>query len=1073
MMYQTTQTMKKLTRIRLINWHYFSNETISVNGSFLISGENASGKSTLLDAIQLVLTTNTRRFNPAANEKSRRDLKGYVRCKTGEEGKTYVRDGKTAISYIALEFYEQSRDKYFVLGVKLDSPDIDSDISKKWFCEEGVLDYLSFVTDNKPSLDRQFQNNGRRVVFIQQTSEAKSRFKRRLGNLEDTFFDLIPKSLAFKPMDNVKSFITKFILPEKPVNVNDLRGNIRSLREMQKLIEEVKKQIQALDAILKKDSEIKAVEKDVRVIDILIKKAEYASAQALTDEIKHSCAEKQNEVNRLENEQLQIKADIERLNETEKEIGIAIGTNEYSRLIDKLKSDLGILKLKAEQTDGKVKQLNKQISQSLKALGLLGYSDSGLSEKALRSLTSAGIPAEERGKIAVKLKRYLNDEQLRLHEENAALDLRLKAISTISKQLEREIADLKKNKLTYPENTEALRAAIIEEFNNRGITGEVRVFADLLEITDPVWQNAVEGFLNTQRFALIVDPQNYDIAADVYDRMKDKIQAALLINTQVLHIGQKTPRSDSLAAVIKCENSYAKAYADYLLGRVIRCDTVEQLKSCPIAITDGCMMYQGKALRKIDERIYRIPFIGKYALKRQLEIKTAELSELNTEGADKRSVKDKNSAALSAAELCNMNTVEECLSAPDEASHLNDEIKKTMRELHEAEQDPTIVELYFKQDECKKNISERENRRDSLKNKIAVLNADIENNEKNASAAAERLKVILSEIAELGKGYDEAMSLAETKFAEHIRTKSADTVALNFAPRKKTLENQKIQKHGELTALQALYKNGENGTGENVISVYAEEAEELRNHEIIKCEEKLKSAKADCELEFRENFLAQMRENIDRADAIFKGLNKSLKSIYYGNDSYKFLLSAKKTKLGLYKMITAEMNVGGATLFTQIFEEQYHMEMEDLFAKLTESDNTGNETLNEYTDYREYLDYDIEIVSRDGKSQFFSKIYGEKSGGETQTPYYVAIAASFAQIYSLGDSIRIIMMDEAFDKMDDDRIASMMRFFTTQNFQIILATPPAKIEVIGEYVDTILMTYREGYSSIVEEYKIE
>ena len=139
-----------------------------------------------------------------------------------------------------------------------------------------------------------------------------------------------------------------------------------------------------------------------------------------------------------------------------------------------------------------------------------------------------------------------------------------------------------------------MRAAIIEEFNNRGITGEVRVFADLLEITDPVWQNAVEGFLNTQRFALIVDPQNYDIAADVYDRMKDKIQAALLINTQALHIGQKTPRSDSLAAVIKCENSYAKAYADYLLGRVIRCDTVEQLKSCPIAITDGCMMYQEK-----------------------------------------------------------------------------------------------------------------------------------------------------------------------------------------------------------------------------------------------------------------------------------------------------------------------------------------------------------------------------------------------------------------------------------------------------------------------------------------------
>ena len=102
------QTMKKMTRIKLVNWHYFNNETIDVNGSFLLSGENASGKSTILDAIQLILTTNTRRFNPAANEKSKRDLKGYVRCKTGEEGNTYARKN-SVISYVAIGHYDFSR----------------------------------------------------------------------------------------------------------------------------------------------------------------------------------------------------------------------------------------------------------------------------------------------------------------------------------------------------------------------------------------------------------------------------------------------------------------------------------------------------------------------------------------------------------------------------------------------------------------------------------------------------------------------------------------------------------------------------------------------------------------------------------------------------------------------------------------------------------------------------------------------------------------------------------------------------------------------------------------------------
>ena len=105
MILETKSQMKRLTKIRLINWHYFTNETINVNGSVLFSGENASGKSTILDAIQLVLTTNSRKFNVAANENGNRSLKGYVRCKVGNVGEEYLRRG-TVPANVALEFYE-------------------------------------------------------------------------------------------------------------------------------------------------------------------------------------------------------------------------------------------------------------------------------------------------------------------------------------------------------------------------------------------------------------------------------------------------------------------------------------------------------------------------------------------------------------------------------------------------------------------------------------------------------------------------------------------------------------------------------------------------------------------------------------------------------------------------------------------------------------------------------------------------------------------------------------------------------------------------------------------------------
>ena len=83
--------MKKLTRMKLINWHRFENCTIDFGDSTLISGENGAGKSTLLDAIQFVITCSANSFNKAAHENGKRKLTGYIRCKTGRENRPYER----------------------------------------------------------------------------------------------------------------------------------------------------------------------------------------------------------------------------------------------------------------------------------------------------------------------------------------------------------------------------------------------------------------------------------------------------------------------------------------------------------------------------------------------------------------------------------------------------------------------------------------------------------------------------------------------------------------------------------------------------------------------------------------------------------------------------------------------------------------------------------------------------------------------------------------------------------------------------------------------------------------------
>ena len=261
---------KILTRVRLINWHFFENETVPIGGSTLVSGENTAGKSTLLDAIQMVLTTNTTRFNTAANEKGKRTLLGYVRGKTGDVGKEYIRNN-TVISNVALEFYEEKRMRYFVIGVHMLSPDELSSVNTRWYCEECRLEELSFLTNNKrPAVADEFKRNGIRVKFIDSKGLAKDKFKHRLGTLEDRFFDIIPKSLAFKPMDNVKDFINKFVLSEAKIDIASLTTNIDTLSTLEETLKKAKEQLLMLSIITGNYDAVQKKDADVTVSELLL-----------------------------------------------------------------------------------------------------------------------------------------------------------------------------------------------------------------------------------------------------------------------------------------------------------------------------------------------------------------------------------------------------------------------------------------------------------------------------------------------------------------------------------------------------------------------------------------------------------------------------------------------------------------------------------------------------------------------------------------------------------------------------------------------------------------------------------
>ena len=788
---------KTLTRIRLINWHYFENEVINVNGSFLISGENTAGKSTVLDAIQLVLTTNHRKFNTAANEKSNRDLKGYVRCKTGNEDNAYIRSG-TVITYVALEFYEEKSTKYFTLGVKIDSPDEESKLTVKWFREECRSEELSFLTGGRPSTTEEFRRNDKKVQLISQISEAKARFGQRLGNLEDRFFDMMPKSLAFKPMDNVKEFINRFILSEKAIEVATLRNNIASLKELEDLMDMTKEKIDDLKDILLKNEEIIAKDREIKTNEILIRKAEVQAKQLEVEELEKNNQTFKQQLQSQESKLGLLDSSLRNKRDRHTSLQVALGQNETAQLIKDAKHRIEILNKDKDNAQQALGKLNNMLRTASEALALLNqFEVYVISKEELMSLGLDELDVVTKSDILYKLKKELSILLETHNSDNVRQKDLLEKFTSQKIKLNQEILNLKNKKLTYPENTIKLMTAIEKEFLTQGIRSEPRIFSDLLEISDSRWQNAVEGYLNTQRFYVIVEPQHYRVAIEVYNKLKNEIHTVGLVNTNKLDINAEVD-ANSLAHVVKCDNRWGKAYSIYLLNRVIRCENVDALKEHKVAITPDCMLYQNYAVRKIDEKVYRTPYIGAYAFEVQLKNRQADLEAMNTEIEAAQQNLKRLQSIIDKLSVCNLDVLEENIEAPHRMKIANELIQKEKVELKKAESDPNYIQIQIQIEECSKQVNILQEEYNSARESIGRLKNQVDSNVRLINEMAMLIVALENNFKTL---CDNDLEIAEqglSKFNEQIKLKTPVKIVQNFSPMKVGMQNKKNDLSGEL-----------------------------------------------------------------------------------------------------------------------------------------------------------------------------------------------------------------------------------------------------------------------------------
>ncbi len=1074
--------MKKLTRLKLINWHRFTNCTIDFGGSTLISGENGAGKSTLLDAIQFVVNCSANSFNKAAHENGKRKLTGYIRCKTGRENKPYERTGELS-AHVALEFYEESKQRYFIIGAVVDS------------ASEGQETTVRYLIDNKQIADDMFLN-GRHIRSISEfraankgirqwcktQAEARKMVLARLGRIEDKFFRLIPKALAFKPIDDIKDFVYSYVLDEKEVNIDVLRENVRTYQDLERTLESVKKRMSKLEQIEKHHDEVLDCEKKDHMYEYFLQQAQLDITKETVQNTESQIRTEEYRLKEIQNLLAQLEREWTKKQEMETSLRVELKQNKEFLALEEQKKELERLQGEEKSSLEEKRELMRSVRKASDAVGkLLEVSDVdacireyGDSLKKVENLSDIA----EMKQLTEQVIRYKTTMYGKLQRKMAEIQVEVNSRRQEREELDRKIDRLEKKKLTYPEGVERVMAAVKEEFARIGRKPEPYVLCELLEIKDEQWRNAVEGYLNTQRFYILVEPESFDIALGIYDRLRreKKAYGVGLINTQQMEKYEEAPEG-TLASVVTSKNRYARRYINMVLGKVQMCERYEDLKKYPTSITRECMRYQNRVASAIKPEIFSVPFIGSHAFKVQLlqaKKKRDLLSETIAE-LEKR---------LSAMESVfgPLNTevdvdIKYRLDVISRLRVLHGEIKTCEDNIRTLKKNATLIQKQIQLEALEKLVRELQQDINRNNQKIGTIEQRIQEKKSRKEVLLLEQMEVQQQVAELEAAEGDALPLWLKEYESQTAQKSYEQFRDNYDRRRKA--NETIRKNAENQMIDCMitYKTEHDFGAAPSMAGYPEFAavyDRLKTSELLEYEEKVQSARMAAEEEFREQFLAKLQENMKQAQGEFKELNRALKDIVFSNERYEFLFMPSRKFRSYYEMIMDDFNVvQGESIFSGVFHENHKEVIEELFERLALNNESSTKTLDEFTDYRTYMDYDIKIIHTDGTFSYYSKVCEEKSGGETQTPFYVTVAASFVQLYTNnigGEAAGLVMFDEAFNNMDDERIGGVLEFLNRLPLQLIIAAPPDKIQYIGPSMEETLLVMTDEKVSFVEEY---
>jgi len=637
------------------------------------------------------------------------------------------------------------------------------------------------------------------------------------------------------------------------------------------------------------------------------------------------------------------------------------------------------------------------------------------------------------------------------------------------KEKNREIQLLLDQQVKYPVFVEQAMGAIRAQCP----AADPQVLCDFVEVGDSRWQMAIEGYLGGARFGILVESAWEAESIRIVRGMQGNSKARVIQGTKAARDAERTHCSpQSIVELMNFSHSIAEDYLKVSYGGVVQVSDAEVLKTTARGLTADGMASGNYAMWRCDMDEGNLVF-GKSARSRALKAKQLELERL-TQNLNK--AEQDYQQILRLQEICQR----------IKSVHLHQLLQDMLHiqnQLHHAEQATANLNLkdveYLEQEleDKRQQYFAREQFGKQLEQTLGGLLQQQKQFDLSIKQQLDTQELLVAEkdtaeqaviaVQQILPRFDADSALQEVEQSAGRVEEDYPAIMQGQSDRLNVLERdlyKLVQLHNQHAATQdqLIYDTAFSELHSPTFFKHwislagAIDAlhNRVKNNILVERHKQLRQLKDSFNTAFVTNLCHSIYQAINEGKNILEDLNRELSHHCFGSDQERFYFDMTwvpeyQEYWQFFKTIINIPNLGdGTTLFELDLPAKQAATRDRLLAMLLEEDQqTAHRELMRISDYRNYRRYEIYKHPKDKEPIALSQ-YGTGSGGQLETPAYIIRAAAVTSAFRFNEGkshLRMVMVDEAFSKMDESRSREVIRYLTESlGLQLIFIMPTSK-----------------------------